>query len=116
MWIVLFVSFYVVTGIVYGFQHMISIYTMIRQAGDKEAFLREMVAMYELTPQGAEYYAQLQDLYVEKGELLAEYKIYKANEGKYQFLTFLFGFVLWPYYIFSISKRKRTTKKREMGR
>ncbi|ARO21387.1 hypothetical protein B2J90_28635 (plasmid) [Bacillus tropicus] len=116
MWTVLLISLYVVVGIVYGFQHMISIYAMLREAGDKETFLREMVSMYELTPQGAEYYAQLQNLYVEKGELLAEYKLFKANEGKYQFLTFLFGFVLWPYYIFSISKRKRTIKKREMGR
>ncbi len=116
MWMISVICAYLLVGMIYGIQHMSSIYAMLREAGDKETFLREMVAMYELTPQGAEYYAQLQGLYVEKGELLAEYKIFKANEGKYQFLTFLFGFVLWPYYIFSISKRKKATKKREMGR
>ncbi|MDA1616480.1 hypothetical protein PDK03_07775 [Bacillus cereus group sp. TH204-1LC] len=115
MWIISIVSAYLLVGVIYGILHLSNIYTTIRQVGDKEAFLREMVSMYELTPQGAEYYAQLQELYVEKGELLAEYKVFKANEDWYQLQTFLLGFVFWPYYIFSIY-RKRKNIRREMGR
>lgn len=60
-----------------------------------------------LLHRGAEYYAQLQELYVEKGELLAEYKVFKANEDWYQLQTFLLGFVFCRtiYFLF-IEKEK----------
>lgn len=115
MWILSIVLAYVLVGLLHGIQHMANIYTLVTDTGRHEGILRELVSMYEFTPKGAEYYAELQDLHVRKAELLAEYKLLQANKTKYQLQTFLLGFALWPYYIFSIS-RKKTTMKREMGR
>ncbi|MES9681707.1 hypothetical protein ABWK22_02080 [Gottfriedia acidiceleris] len=115
MWFISFVCAYLLIGLVHGFQHMANIYSVLTEVGKEEKYLREMVAMYELTPQGAKYYTELQELHMLKGDLLAEYRLLEENEDKYQFQTFLFGFILWPYYIFSIG-RKRATMKRETGR
>lgn len=114
LWLSL-VSAYGLIGLLYGLIHMSNIYSKVVQAGNHEQFLREMVSMYELTPQGAEYYAQLQDLYFRKGDILEEYKHFKKGETKYQLQLFTLGFLLWPYYVFSINQVNRH-KKKEWGR
>ncbi|MEX3713421.1 hypothetical protein ABFV99_13535 [Cytobacillus horneckiae] len=111
MYFISFLCLYLLIGMIFGFNHVSTIKKLVIEAGDKEKALREMVAMYEYSPQGAEYYAQLQELYVVKAELLAEYKLLKANEFSYELQLFLMGAILWPYYMIFISQTKKYEKR-----
>lgn len=111
MWVISLICTYSLFGLTYGLRHVGQILKTLNEAGEFEKFLREMVAMYELTPKGAEYYSQLQDLHVSKSEVLAEYKTMKQHETRYTLQVFFMGFILWPYYIFSINQKKIVMKR-----
>jgi len=109
-YLVIFVSVYLLIGLIYGMLHLVKIVKVVEEAGREDTRLREMVKMYELTPSGAEYYTKLQDLHIQKRDAIAEYELYKKNQMKYLLQMFSISFVFWPYYYFSI--RKKNSEKR----
>lgn len=116
MWMVIdIISIYIIIGLIYGIQHMSDIYSAITRVGEREKFLREMVILYDVTPKGADYYTQLQELYIGQGDHLAEYKSMTEHKMLYQFQTFLLGSTLWPFYMISIFKIKQTTNKCDLN-
>ncbi|UOE58199.1 hypothetical protein [Cytobacillus oceanisediminis] len=110
MWIFSVISSYLFIGLFYGMNHTTHIINTLKLAGEQEELLRKMISAYTYTPQGAEYFMELQELHIQKAEALEEYTAYKKNEHRYMVLVFVLGFLLWPYYLLNIGKKNFTEK------
>lgn len=104
MWMI-FAIFYLVVGFIYGLHHVKHILSLLHQAETQEKYLRDMISMHNLTPMGAEYYIQLQEMKINQFDLLEEVKLWKQDQEAYTFWLFLMGFLLWPYYAMHVKTK-----------
>lgn len=109
MYIISLVALYLLAGMVVGLNHVVLLKNIIIPIGLEEKKLKEFVSMYQYSPKGAEYYAQLQELYINKVETLDEYYLYEKNQFQFELIHFSLSALFWPYYLFLIlvSKNKR---------
>lgn len=90
---------YLVVGLIYGFSHVAVIVRRITEIGEQERILRQKVAMYDMTPAGAAYFIDLQDMHIQYKEPLAEYDQYVTNKAKYRRGIYAAGCLFWVYYM-----------------
>lgn len=98
---------YFVTGFVYAFGHVSQVVERITEFGERELILRNKVAMYDMTPAGATYYTELQEMHIRYAEPIAEYSLYMKNKAKYRRALFASGCMFWVYYMASIREHNR---------
>lgn len=102
MFFSIWVALYFIVGIVYGIKHMRFITHRILDCSERDRILKEKVAIYDMTPAGAAYYTELQELHITEAELLFEHKAYKKKPKRYKLTLFVFGMLFWVYYLTSL--------------
>lgn len=106
MFIFLFIP-YVSFGLIYSFIHTRDMLSKIKIVKDEEKRLTTLVAMYELTPQGAEYYTELQNLHIYDKLFLDEAERFDKTPKRYIARVYLIGVFLWPVYLYMINANKK---------
>lgn len=103
---VIFIA-YLCIGVIYSTIHMRLTNQAIRDVDKKATKLKRLVRRYELTPKGAEYYAELQDLYVTHDTFLREAELLKKKPYRYTLTKLFRGQIFWPLYVYIARKRKK---------
>lgn len=106
---------YVYATAFYGLYHASVISKKLQVLALRERALRERVSIHELTPVGAEYFNELQELYLTHAEALHDLKHYQKKPIRYLFPHFVFAMIFWPYFVFSTrrhaaARHKKTTR------
>lgn len=107
MYFFLLISLYCILSFVISIRHTLSVLRIMNQAKKEESYLRDMVAMYEYTPTGAQYYLYLQNLYIKKKEAFDEYNIYIKNKFKFCAQHIILYALFWPYYFIHFFQQKK---------
>lgn len=98
---------YVHAATFYGLFHASQISRKVTEAGLQAEQLSEWVLAHQLTSKGAAYFTELQQLHLQKGEWIEDYKAYKDRPLSYLFPHFIWGFILFPYLLFMPKKAKQ---------
>ena len=63
--------------------------------------------MYDMTPAGANYYTELQEMHIQYDEVRGEYEQYMKSKRKYRSQLYAAGSLFWLYYVLALSSMKQ---------
>lgn len=105
MWILSILALYLLIGLFTGISHCLDIQTRLQEVGREENRLKELVGLYGMSPKGGTYYSELMEFTIQNAESLEEYSKYVENLNKYNTMSFMLGFICWPYVLIAISTK-----------
>lgn len=104
--IFLIVVTYIIVGLIFAVRHVSFIVNRLKKTAFEKDKLEKMTAQYNLTPKGADYFTQLQNMYIEQDIYIEESEKLLDKPFRYKLKSFIPAFLAWPFFLYLLNAEK----------